>query len=38
MGDWAGVTDQQVQEFIVSLMGGGLAALAVWAVLQLEDN
>lgn len=31
MGDWAGISEREVQEFLAALLVGALAGLAVWA-------
>lgn len=33
MSEWAGVTDQQVQEVLVALLGGAFAGLIVWVLI-----
>ena len=34
MTEWAGITDEQLQQILLSLLGGGFAWLATWWVIQ----
>lgn len=33
MGEWAGVSTQQVQEVLVALLGGAFAGVVVWVLI-----
>lgn len=34
MNGWAGITEIELQQFLIALIGGGIAALMVWALLE----
>lgn len=34
MTEWAGITDEQLQQILLSLLGGAFAWLATWWVIQ----
>lgn len=33
MSDWAGVTDEQIQQVLVALLGGGVGWIVTWVLL-----
>lgn len=36
MSDWAGINERELQEFVIALLGGGVAAIMTWVLICVD--